>query len=86
MEYLINQPLSTQEGSALLKALLRNCLYSLPGSLGHCLPTHLSSSFKPASFTDADAQLTVVDFESHAGDLLCYYHHGPVEGHHTRTG
>lgn len=61
------------------------CLCSLPGSLGHCPPTHLSNSFKPASFTDTDAQLTVVDFESHAGDLLCYYHHGPVEGRRTRT-
>lgn len=27
MEYLINQPLNTQEGSVLLKALLRNCVY-----------------------------------------------------------
>lgn len=50
MECLINQPLNTQEGSGLLKALLHNCLCSLPASLGHCPPTHLSNSFKPASF------------------------------------
>lgn len=46
-------------------------------------PTHLSNALKPESFTEADAQLTVVDFKSHAGDLLRYYHHGPGERHHT---
>lgn len=83
------QPLNTQQGREMLKALLHNCVdvhFLVHWAIGcwlesvGCFKTllsHLSNALKPTSCTDSDAQLTVVDFKSHAGDLLCYYHHGP---------
>lgn len=81
---------SRGESSAVAQSSVTQlCFCSLPGSLGRrllarehrlflkTLLSHLSHAVEPTSFADADAQLTVVDFESHAGDLLCYYHHGP---------